>query len=49
MNGAPIAGATTSAYVTPVTTLADNGALFAVTVANAGGNVTSNNALLRVR
>ncbi len=37
-----------SSYTTPATTLADNGALFAVTVANAGGSVTSTNALLRV-
>ena len=48
-NGATIAGATKASYTTPATTLADNGALFAVTVSNSAGSVTSNNATLTVK
>jgi hypothetical protein len=48
-NGANIAGATKSSYTTPATTAADNGALFSVTVSNAAGSVTSNNATLTVK
>ena len=48
-NGANIQGATRSTYVTPPTTLADNGSLFAVVVSNSVGSVTSHNAQLVVR
>jgi len=44
-----ITGATKRSYTTPPTTLADNGALFAVTVINSAGSVTSNNATLTVQ
>jgi len=47
-NGTDIPGATDSSYVTPPTTLADNGAIFAVTVSNSAGTVTSRDATLRV-
>ena len=47
-NGANITGATSASYTTPATTLADNGALFAVIVSNDVGSVTSNNATLTV-
>jgi beta-galactosidase len=47
-NGANIAGATKASYTTPATTKADNGSLFAVTVTNSFGSVTSNTALLTV-
>src|SRR5439155_5764267 len=47
-NGANITGATSASYTTPATTLADNGALFAVIVSNSAGSVTSNNATLTV-
>ncbi len=46
--GVPIAGATASAYTTPSTAAADNGALFSVVVANACGTATSGNATLTV-
>jgi hypothetical protein len=42
-------GANKATYLTPPTTTLDNGALFAVTVANRGGSVTSNNATLTVQ
>ena len=48
-NGVNITGATKASYTTPPTTPADNGALFAVTVSNRAGSVTSNNAVLTVR
>jgi hypothetical protein len=48
-NGAPIGGATKSKDTTPATTLADNGALFAVKVTNRAESVTSNNAVLTVQ
>ena len=48
-NGANIAGATKASYGTPPTTLADNGALFAVIVSDRAGSVTSNNATLTVK
>jgi sugar lactone lactonase YvrE len=48
-NGVNITGATTASYTTPPTTVEDNGALFAVTVSNLAGSVTSNNAILTVR
>jgi hypothetical protein len=48
-NGTNIVGATRASYTTPPTSLADNGALFAVTVSNHFGSVTSNNATLTVQ
>ena len=47
-NGVNIARAKKASYLTPPTTLADDGALFAVTVSNAAGSVTSNSAKLTV-
>lgn len=47
-NGAAIAGATTASYTTPALTAGDNQATYAVTVANAGGSVTSSQATLTV-
>lgn len=43
-----ITGATGSSHTTPATTRADNLTLFAVTVSNAAGTVTSATAILRV-
>jgi hypothetical protein len=48
-NGVNITGATKASYTTPPTTAGDNGALFAVTVSNLAGSVTSNNAILTVQ
>jgi hypothetical protein len=48
-NGINITGATKASYTTPPTTAADNGSVFAVTVSNVAGSVTSNNAILTVR
>jgi hypothetical protein len=48
-NGTNIDGATGFSYTTPPTTLADNGALFAVIVSDMTGSVTSNNATLTVK
>jgi hypothetical protein len=48
-NGVNITGATKASYTTPPTTAGDNGALFAVTVSNLAGSVTSNNATLTVQ
>lgn len=47
-NGVPIGGATASSYTTPVAVASDNGATFAVTVANPVGSVNSSPALLSV-
>jgi alkaline phosphatase D len=47
-NGVNIAGAKRASYLTPATTLADDGSLFAVTVSNAAGSVTSTSAKLTV-
>jgi hypothetical protein len=47
-NGVAIAGATAASYTTPATVGTDNGAQFAVTVSNAAGSISSNNALLTV-
>jgi len=47
-NGVNITGATNASYTTPPTTPRDNGTLFAVTVTNRAGSVTSNNATLTV-
>jgi hypothetical protein len=47
-NGTAISGATTSSYTTPVTTTADSGATFTVTVTNSVSSVTSSAATLTV-
>jgi hypothetical protein len=47
-NGAAISGATSASYTTPAEVVSDNGAAFTVTVAGAGGSVTSNAATLTV-
>ena len=47
-NGSNISGATASTYTTPVTSSADNAAVYTVTVSNSAGSVTSNNATLIV-
>jgi hypothetical protein len=48
-NGMAISGATTSAYTSPVTTIADSGAQFTVAVSNSHGTVTSGAATLTVQ
>ena len=47
-NGINISGATSSSYTTPVTSIADNGAVYVVNISNAYGTVTSSNATLTV-
>ncbi|HEY1042687.1 MAG TPA: hypothetical protein VGE60_02390 [Telluria sp.] len=47
-DGAPIAGATSPSYTLPATTLEDRGSKWSVQVRNAGGTVTSNEAVLTV-
>jgi immunoglobulin I-set domain protein len=47
-NAADIAGATSSSYTTPMTTIADSGNTFRVMVRNSVGSVTSNTATLTV-
>jgi len=47
-NAVDIVGATSASYITPVTTLADDGVLFTCVVTNLGGSVTSNAATLTV-
>ena len=47
-NGAPIVGATSTSYSTPVSVAGDNGSLYSVTVSNAEGTVTSIPATLTV-
>ena len=47
-NGTNISGATQAVYVTPPTTLADNGSTFAAMVSNSAGSVTSRKARLTV-
>jgi regulation of enolase protein 1 (concanavalin A-like superfamily) len=47
-NTVNIAGATSAAYTTPPTLLADNGATFRCVVTNSAGTATSNNATLTV-
>ena len=49
LGGSPISGATSASYTTPVTTLADNGASFTVTVTDAQGTVASSVAILTVQ
>jgi hypothetical protein len=48
LNGTAIPGATSASYTTPVTTTANSGEQFRVTVTNSVGNVTSNIATLTV-
>lgn len=47
-NGVDIAGATSSSYTTPTTTLSDDGAVFRCVVTNEAGSDTSNGATLTV-
>jgi putative cofactor-binding repeat protein len=47
-NGSNIAGAQSSTYTTPATTVADNGAVYTVVVSNASGSVISSPAVLTV-
>lgn len=47
-NGVVIPGAVGTIYLTPAVTAADNGARYSVTVTNAAGSVTSNEAVLTV-
>jgi uncharacterized repeat protein (TIGR02543 family) len=47
-NGVPIAGATSASYTTPVLTLADNGSLYTVTVANHFSDAVTLSAALAV-
>ncbi len=47
-NGADITGATSSSYMTPVTTTSDSGEMFRVMVSNSAGSATSNSAALTV-
>ncbi|MDF3058716.1 MAG: Inosine/uridine-preferring nucleoside hydrolase [Rariglobus sp.] len=47
-NDADISGATGSTYTTPLTTSADNGAVYRVVITNGEGSVTSNGATLTV-
>ncbi len=48
-NGVPITGATGASYVTPPTTLQDNGALYTVRVTNSAGFADSGAAMLTVQ
>lgn len=47
-NGVAVTGATLWYYITPATTIAYNGSVYSVTVANPGGSVTSTGATLTV-
>ena len=47
-NGSNIAGATSSTYTTPATSIEDNNALYSVVVSNSAGTVTSSTATLTV-
>jgi len=47
-NDAPVAGATAASYTTPPATLDDDGTRFSCVVSNAGGSVTSTDAVLSV-
>jgi hypothetical protein len=47
-DGAPIAGATSANYTTPVTTFSDSGKTFTATITNSVGSVTSSPATLAV-
>ena len=48
-NGSSISGAVSSSYATPVTSISDNGAWFAVLVRNSAGVATSNAVTLNVK
>ena len=48
-NGTEIPGAVLAKYRTPPVTAEDNGSLFAVTISNPGGSVTSRSATLFVQ
>jgi hypothetical protein len=48
-NGTSISGAISATYTTPATAATDSGALFAVTVSNTAGTITSGNATLTVQ
>jgi Lipid A 3-O-deacylase (PagL)/OmpA-like transmembrane domain len=48
LNSAVIIGANSSLYTTPAATVADNGALFSVTVSNSAGSINSTNVTLTV-
>jgi hypothetical protein len=48
-NGTEIPGAVAAKYTTPPATAEDDGSLFAVTVSNSGGSVTSRSATLFIR
>ena len=47
-SGTPIGGATSASYITPATTIADNGAQYTVTVTDLVSSVASNTATLTV-
>jgi hypothetical protein len=47
-NGASIAGATSSSYSTPATSMTDSGSSFSVVISNSAGSVSSSNATLTV-
>jgi Ig-like domain-containing protein/ASPM-SPD-2-Hydin domain-containing protein len=47
-NGTAISGATSASYITPATSISDNGSPFTVAVSNSTGSVTSNAAMLTV-
>ena len=47
-NGTALAGATSSSYTTPATSMADSGSVYSVVISNSAGAVTSNDATLTV-
>jgi hypothetical protein len=47
-NGSSIPGATAASYSIPITTAANNGAIFSVVVSNSAGSITSSSATLTV-
>ncbi len=47
-NGTPIGGATSATYTTPITVIADNGAIYSAVATNSSGSVTSSDATLTV-
>jgi len=47
-NGIAISGATSSTYVTPVTTVADDGSTYSIRITNSAGTTTSTSATLTV-
>src|SRR5271168_1711271 len=48
LNGTAVSGATSASYTTPAAASTDSGSVFTVTVTNASGTVTSNQATLTV-